>query len=169
MTTDLATVQQLHNPLELSERDREAAEAVASGLRDAKAANTRRPSGGGRGRQPGPRGFEPPRRGRVEWPGSPETAHKRAALDLAIIGVLADDGDGGHSARQGMTCPAFPEGTRLPALMPKPAAGHYLWTSPRRRRNRLGSQVLRDQRPGQHRCPFLEAVLAGIGAHALSL
>ena len=109
MTTDLATVQQLHNPLELSERDREAAEAVASGLRDAKAANTRRPSGGGRGRQPGPRGFEPPRRGRVEWPGSPETAHKRAALDLAIIGVLADDGDGGHSARQGMTCPAFPE------------------------------------------------------------
>ena len=42
MTSDLATVQQLHNPLELSERDREAAEAVASGLRDAKAANTRR-------------------------------------------------------------------------------------------------------------------------------
>ena len=42
MTTYLATVQQLHNPLELSERDREAAEAVASGLRDAKAANTRR-------------------------------------------------------------------------------------------------------------------------------
>ena len=37
-----------------------------------------------------------PRRGRVE---SPETAHKRAALDLAIIGVLADTGDGGHSAR----------------------------------------------------------------------
>ena len=40
MTTDLATVQQLHNPLELSERDREAAQAVASSLRDVKAANT---------------------------------------------------------------------------------------------------------------------------------
>ena len=39
------------------------------------------------------------RMGRVEWPESPETAHKRAALDLAIIGVLADASDGDHSAR----------------------------------------------------------------------
>ena len=40
-----------------------------------------------------------PRRVRVEWPESPGTAHKCAALDLAIIGLLADAGDGGHSAR----------------------------------------------------------------------
>ena len=42
MTTDLAVVQQLHNTLDLPERDRGAAEAVAAGLRDAKAENTRR-------------------------------------------------------------------------------------------------------------------------------
>ena len=42
MTTDLAVVQQLHNTLALPERDRGAAEAVAAGLRDAKAENTRR-------------------------------------------------------------------------------------------------------------------------------
>ena len=42
MTSDLVIVQQLHNPLEVSEREREAAEAVASGLRDAKAGTTRR-------------------------------------------------------------------------------------------------------------------------------
>ena len=42
MTTDLATVPDLRESLELSGRDREAAEAVASGLRDAKAENTRR-------------------------------------------------------------------------------------------------------------------------------
>ena len=42
MTTDLAVVQQLRESLELSGRDREAAEAVAAGLRDAKAGNTRR-------------------------------------------------------------------------------------------------------------------------------
>ena len=37
MATDLAVVQQLHNTLDLPERDRGAAEAVAAGLRDAKA------------------------------------------------------------------------------------------------------------------------------------
>ena len=42
MTTDLAVVQQLHNALDLPERDRGAAEAVAAGLRDAKAENTHR-------------------------------------------------------------------------------------------------------------------------------
>ena len=42
MTTGLAVVQQLHNTLDLPERDRGAAEAVAAGLRDAKAENTRR-------------------------------------------------------------------------------------------------------------------------------
>ena len=42
MTTDLAAVGQLHNAPELSDPDREAAQAVASGLRDAKAKNTRR-------------------------------------------------------------------------------------------------------------------------------
>ena len=42
MTSDLVTIRQIHNPLELTERDREAAQAVASGLRDAKAANTHR-------------------------------------------------------------------------------------------------------------------------------
>ncbi len=40
MTTDLATVPQLRNSPELTEGDREAAEAVASSLRDVKAANT---------------------------------------------------------------------------------------------------------------------------------
>ena len=44
MTTDLAVVQQLHNTLDLPERDRGAAEAVAAGFRDAKAGNTRRAS-----------------------------------------------------------------------------------------------------------------------------
>ena len=44
MTTDLAIIPQLHESLALSSPDREAAEAVASGLRDAKAANTRRSS-----------------------------------------------------------------------------------------------------------------------------
>ncbi len=42
MTTDLAVVQQLHNTLDLPERDRGAAGAGAAGLRDAKAGNTRR-------------------------------------------------------------------------------------------------------------------------------
>ena len=42
MTTDLAVVQQLQSTVDLPERDRGAAEAVAAGLRDAKAGNTRR-------------------------------------------------------------------------------------------------------------------------------
>ena len=42
MTSDLDTVSQLHDSQELFHRDREAAQAVASGLRDAKADNTRR-------------------------------------------------------------------------------------------------------------------------------
>ena len=42
MTADLATVPQLHDFLELSGPDCEAAQAVASGLRDIKAENTRR-------------------------------------------------------------------------------------------------------------------------------
>ena len=42
MTPDLTAIPQLHNTLDLSRPDREAAEAVASGLRDAKAENTRR-------------------------------------------------------------------------------------------------------------------------------
>ncbi len=37
MTTDLAVVRQLRNTPDLPERDRGAAEAVAAGLRDAKA------------------------------------------------------------------------------------------------------------------------------------
>ena len=45
MTTDLASVQQFQNAPELQERDREAAQAVAAGLRDAKAENTRRAYG----------------------------------------------------------------------------------------------------------------------------
>ena len=182
MTTDLATAQRHPGTPELSERDREAAEAVASGLRDAKAANTRRsyasawhrfqewaeagghavlPSTpqavalylghlaatgrsiasvqqarsaishfhaaagmqkgdnparhpvvaeavkGWRSRAPAPRQADAltsdalarvrevlrlPRRGRGGRMESPETAHRRAALDLAIIGALADGG-----------------------------------------------------------------------------
>ena len=167
MTTDLAPVQQIPSPLELSGRDREAAQAVADGIRDAKAENTRRsyasawrrfqawaedgghlaatgrsmatieqarsralpfpcrrrhtegrqsrPSSGcRRGReglaQPGPvppavrcphlrcsgarvrEVLRLPRRGRGRRMESPGTAHKRAALDPAIIGVLADGG-----------------------------------------------------------------------------
>ena len=42
MTTGRAVVQQLQNTPDLPERDRGAAEAVAAGLRDAKAGNTRR-------------------------------------------------------------------------------------------------------------------------------
>ena len=42
MTTELATVHQLPWTIELSNQDREAAEAVASVLRDAKSENTRR-------------------------------------------------------------------------------------------------------------------------------
>ena len=42
MTTDLAIVSQLSGLLELADRDQDAARAVASGLRDAKADNTRR-------------------------------------------------------------------------------------------------------------------------------
>ena len=45
MTTDLAAGQRLPGTLELAERDREAAEAVASGLKDAKAENTLRAYG----------------------------------------------------------------------------------------------------------------------------
>ena len=41
MTTNFAVVQQLHNTPDLPERDCGAAEAVAAGLRDAKAGNTR--------------------------------------------------------------------------------------------------------------------------------
>ena len=182
MTTDLAIIQQISVPLELAERDREAAQAVASGLRDAKADNTRRSyasawrrfqawadagghpalpaapqtvalylghlaaSGkslatvqqvrsaishhhttagvqkadnpalhpvvaealkGWRNRSPAPRQagaltadvlarvrevLRLPRRGRGGRMESAETAHRRAALDLAIIGVLADGG-----------------------------------------------------------------------------
>ena len=180
--TTLATVPELRQSLELSGRDREAAEAVASGIRDAKAENTRRsyasawrrfqawaeagghrtlpttpqvvalylghlaatgrsmatieqaraaishfhaaagmqksdnPSRhpvvaeamkGWRNQAPAPRQVDAltsdalarvrevlclPRRGRGGRMESPETAHKRAALDLAIIGVLADGG-----------------------------------------------------------------------------
>ena len=42
MTNDLATIPELCDSLQLPERDREAAQAVASGLRDAKAGTTRR-------------------------------------------------------------------------------------------------------------------------------
>ena len=45
MTTDLATIQQLRNATELTEPDHDAAQAVAFGLRDAKAENTRRAYG----------------------------------------------------------------------------------------------------------------------------
>ena len=182
MTSDLVTIRQIHNPLELTERDCEAAQAVASGLRDAKADNTRRAyasawlrfqasaeacdhpalpatpqsvalylghlaaSGrsiaaiqlarsaishfhaaagmqkddnparhpvvaeavrGWRNRAPAPRQagaltadalarvrevLRLPRRGRGGRMESAETAQRRAALDLAIIGVLADGG-----------------------------------------------------------------------------
>ena len=181
MTTDLAIIPQLHESLALSSPDREAAEAVASGLRDVKAANTRRSSAsawrrfqeraeagdhtvlpstpqavalylghlaagrsmatieqaraalshfhaaagvqkgdnparhpmvaeamrGWRNRAPAPRQadaltsdalarvrevFRLPKRGRGGRMESAETAHKRAALDLAIIGVMADGG-----------------------------------------------------------------------------
>ena len=182
MTTDLATAQRLPGTPDLAERDREAAEAGASGLRDAKAANTRRsyasawhrfqewaeagghavlPSTpqavalylghlaatgrsiasvqqarsaishfhaaagmqkgdnparhpvvaeavkGWRNRAPAPRQADAltsdaltrvrevlrlPRRGRGGRMESAETAHRRAALDLAIIGALADGG-----------------------------------------------------------------------------
>ena len=40
MTTDLATSHRPHDSLDLAERDREAAQAVADGIRDAKAENT---------------------------------------------------------------------------------------------------------------------------------
>ena len=182
MTTELAAVPQLQDSLELSGPDLEAAEAVASGLRDAKADNTRQASAsawrsfqewadtgghrtlpaspqavalylghlaadgrslatieqaraavshfhaaagmqkagnpahhpvvaeamrGWRNRAPAPRQADaltsdvlaqirellrPPRRGRRGRVESVETAHRRAALDLAIIGVLADGG-----------------------------------------------------------------------------
>ena len=42
MSTKLATAAQLHHSLELSDSDREAAQAVAAGIRDAKAGSTRR-------------------------------------------------------------------------------------------------------------------------------
>ena len=42
MTTDLATSHRPHDSLKLAERDRDAAEADATGLQDAKAGNTRR-------------------------------------------------------------------------------------------------------------------------------
>ena len=182
MTTDLAAVGQLNNPSELQQRDREAAQAVAAGLRDAKAENTRRAYGsawrgfqdwaeagghpalpatpqavalylghlaatgrslasvqqarsaishfhaaagirkkenpalhpvvaeavkGWRNRAPAPRQADAltsdalarvrevlrlPRRGRGGRMESPETARRRAAMDMAIIGVLADGG-----------------------------------------------------------------------------
>ena len=72
MTADLATVPQLHDFLELSGTDCEAAQAVASGLRDAKAENTPAgptpPLGGASKRGPTPadiRHCPPPRR---PWP-----------------------------------------------------------------------------------------------------
>ena len=182
MISDLVTIRQIHNPLELTERDREAAQAVASGLRNAKAATTRRVYGsawqqfitwaeagghaalpatpqsvalylghlaavgrsiasielaraaishfhtaagmqkgdnptrhplvaeavrGWRNRAPAPKQADAltadalarirevlrvPRRGRGGRMESPKTAQRRAALDLAIIGVLADGG-----------------------------------------------------------------------------
>ena len=182
MTTYLAAVPELRESLELSGRDQDAAQAVAAGLRDAKAENTRRAYGsawrgfqdwaeagghpalpatpqavalylgqlaatgrslasvqqarsaishfhaaagiqrgdnpalhplvaeaikGWRNRAPAPRQADAltsdalarvrevlrlPRRGRGGRMESPETARRRAALDLAIIGVLADGG-----------------------------------------------------------------------------
>ena len=182
MTTDLATGHRPHDIRGLSERDREAAQAVADGIRDAKAENTRRSYAsawrrfqewaeagghavlpatpqavalylghmaatgrsiasvqqarsaishfhaaagvlkgdnparhpvvaeairGWRNRAPAPRQADAltsdalarvrevlrlPRRGRGGRMESAETANKRAALDLAIIGVLADGG-----------------------------------------------------------------------------
>ena len=91
MTTELATIPQPHDSLDLSGPDREAAEAVK----------------GWRNRAPAPRQADAltsdalarvrevlrlPRRGRGGRLEAPETAHRRAALDLAIIGVLADGG-----------------------------------------------------------------------------
>ena len=182
MTTDLATVNHLHSVLHLPELDCEAAEAVASGLRDAKSENTRRSYAsvwrqfqawaeagghpalpalpqavalylghlategrslssielaraaishyhaaagiqksdnparhpmvaeavkGWRNRAPAPKQADAltsdalarvrevlrlPRRSRGGRMESPEAAHRRAVLDLAIIGVLADGG-----------------------------------------------------------------------------
>ena len=166
MTTDLASVQQIPSPLELSGRDHEAAQAVADGIRDARSRTPAGPNAsawrrfqawaetgghlaatgrsmatieqaraalshfravagmqkadnparhpvvaeavrGWRNRAPSPRQSDAltsdalarvrevlrlPRRGRGRRMESPETAHKRAALDPAIIGVLADGG-----------------------------------------------------------------------------
>ena len=182
MTTHLATTDEFHKSLALSEHDTDAAQAVAAGLRDAKAPSTHRTyasawkqfltwanaSGhqplpatphtvalylghlasngqemasiekaraaishfhaaagtqksenptrhplvaeaikGWRNRAPAPKQADAltsdalarvrevlrlPRRGRGGRMESPETAHRRAALDLAIIGVLADGG-----------------------------------------------------------------------------
>ena len=182
MTTYLTTAAEIHHSLEPSEHDRDAAQAVAAGIRDAKAASTRRTyasawkqfetwaqaggyqalpatpqtvalylghlaaSGqaiasiektraaishfhasagmqkaenparhpvvaeamkGWRNRAPAPKQADAltsdalarvrevlrlPRRGRGGRMESPETAQRRAALDLAIIGVLADGG-----------------------------------------------------------------------------
>ena len=180
MTTELGTIPQLPYTLDISDQDREATQAVASGLRDAKAGNTRRayayawrqfqtwadagghnalpatpqtvalylghlaatgrslasvrqarsaishyhsaagtqkadnparhpvvaePVKGWRNRAPAPRQADAltsdalaqvrevlrlPRRGRGGRLESAETAQRRAAVDLAIIGVLAD-------------------------------------------------------------------------------
>ena len=69
--TTLATVPELRESLELSGRDREAAQSVADGIRDTKAENTRGPTpphGGGFKRGPKPvatRNSPLPRR---QWP-----------------------------------------------------------------------------------------------------
>ena len=71
MTTDLAPIQQLPHLPDLAERDRNAARAVASGLRDAKAGTTRRVYGSAWASSwlgPGPvatRRCPPPR---IPWP-----------------------------------------------------------------------------------------------------
>ena len=167
MTSDLVTIRQIHNPLELTERDREAAQAYASAWlrfqawaeagghaalpatpqsvalylghlaaagrsiaaiqlacsahlpfpcrrRHAEGQQPHPPPFGGRGavrgwrnRAPAPKQADAltadalartrevlrvPRRGRGGRMESPKTAQRRAALDLAIIGVLADGG-----------------------------------------------------------------------------
>lgn len=95
--TTLATVPELRESLELSGRDREAAEVVASSLRDAKAENTHRSyaSAWRRFRTWANDGGHPALPATPQAAGTdgisgnrPQARHKRAALDLAIIGVL---------------------------------------------------------------------------------
>ena len=178
MTTDLATVPEIHKSWELSGRDRVAAQAVADGIRDAKAENTRRSYASawrrfqewGRSRRPHSSAGHPAGRGPLPGPpGSNRPVHrKRAAGTLGHIplprrrrrteGRQSRAPPGGGRGHQGLAQPGpGTQAGRRPDLRrpgPGPRGSPPAQTRPRRQ-NGINGHRQQARRPGSshHRGP----------------